>query len=300
MSDMPVRVSRIQKFCTHDGPGVRTTVFLKGCPLKCVWCHNPETQKAKSGIMYSDNLCLHCTACENICASGVHSIGENHTLDFTRCAGCGSCASVCPTGALEMDSTLMTTDQVMKEVLKDSAFYGNIGGLTLSGGEPMLQGEACIELLESAKSAGITTAIETCGYFDSKYIPYLAASADTILWDYKLTDSELHRKYTGHSNVRILENLRLLDKHPVDIKLRCIMIEGVNMMPEHAAGIAGTFASLEHCSEVELLPYHAYGTSKAAQAGITADPHREWIPSSESLEEFSRKLTSMGVILHVK
>lgn len=300
MSDTSVRISRIQRFCTHDGPGVRTTVFLKGCPLRCVWCHNPETRSASPGIMFSDKLCVCCAACESACNAGVHTVKAAHVFDATLCKGCGACAGVCPTGALEMDSTLMTTEQVMKEVLKDRPFYKNTGGLTLSGGEPMFQSNACIELLKSAKAAGITTALETCGYFDSAYLPDLATFTDTFLWDYKLTDPEAHRKYTGHSNALILKNLRMLDKYPVDIRLRCIMMEGVNMTPEHAAGIASLFSSLEHLIDVELLPYHAYGTSKAVQAGISVEPHREWIPKDDSIETFSRMLASMGVKLHVR
>lgn len=298
MSDLLVRVSRIQKFCTHDGPGVRTTVFLKGCPLRCEWCHNPETRSAKPGILFSEKLCVSCGACADVCGSGVHASQNAREKDMAKCIGCGRCADVCPTGALEMDSALMTVEQVMEEVLRDRAFYGSRGGITLSGGEPMFQPEACIALLHAAKEAGITTAIETSGFFDPEYIPALAAVVDTFLWDYKDSDPERHRRYTGQSNRRILENLRLIDGYPADIRLRCIMVEGVNMTEKHAAAIADVFASLEHCREAELLPYHAYGASKASQAGICLQPHREWIPSQERMREFSGMLEKMGVKLH--
>ena len=298
MSETLVRVSRIQKFCTHDGPGVRTTVFLKGCPLRCAWCHNPETRSARPGVMFSERLCVGCAACEKTCAQGVHSVMDQHTFNVSGCKGCGECAAACPTGALEMDSTLMTVDEVLHEVLRDRAFYGETGGITLSGGEPMFQSEACIKLLRRAKEAGITTAIETCGYFDSAHIPQLSEVTDTFLWDYKDSDPERHRKYTGHSNERILENLRMLDGLESNIHLRCIMVEGVNMTRSHAEAIGKLFASLKHCRDVELMPYHAYGSSKAAQAGMPVEPHREWIPSEERLCEFSQMLTSLGVTLH--
>ena len=138
------------------------------------------------------------------------------------------------------------------------------------------------------------------GYFDSIHIPELAELTDTFLWDYKLSDPELHKKYTGHSNKRIIENLRQLDMYPVDIRLRCIMVAGVNMTSAHASAIAEIFSSLEHCREVELLPYHAYGASKAAQSGIHVEPHREWIPDEDSLSAFACMLTNKGVRLHAR
>jgi len=297
MSDMLVRVSRIQKFCTHDGPGVRTTVFLKGCPLRCAWCHNPELQSAGPGILFSKRLCVGCAACESVCSEKVHSVKDEHLLDTARCTGCGRCAQACPTGALEKDSALMSVEQVMNEVLRDRAFYGENGGITLSGGEPMFQSEACIALLSAAKAAGITTAIETSGFFDPEYIPALAAVADTFLWDFKDSDPQRHRVYTGQSNRQIIKNLRQLDEYPVEIVLRCIMVEGVNMTNGHSAAIAEMFASLQHCAGVELLPYHAYGVSKAEQAGISVEPHREWIPSKERMEAFAVGLTAAGVRL---
>ena len=300
MSDTLLRVSRIQKFCTHDGPGIRTTVFLKGCPLRCAWCHNPETQSPRAGILFSEKLCVLCGGCAAVCPNGVHAVKEAHTFDISKCAGCGKCTALCPTGALEADSTEMTVDQIMNEVLRDRAFYGTLGGLTLSGGEPMLQGSACIELLRAAKEAGITTAIETCGFFDSKLIPELATVTDFFLWDFKDSDQARHRRYTGQSNRLITENLRLLDAFPVNLLLRCIMVEGVNMTDEHAAAIADLSASLNHCQGVELIPYHAYGVSKAVQAGMSAEPHREWIPSAQRMQAFARRLRESGVAVHEK
>lgn len=300
MSEQLVRVTKIQKFCTHDGPGIRTTVFFKGCPLRCAWCHNPETRSPRPGLMFSENLCVHCGICAQICENGVHTMGETRSLDRENCLSCGSCARACPTGALEMDSSLMSVPEIMAEVLRDRAFYGAAGGLTVSGGEPMFQPEACIALLRAAKEAGISTAVETCGYFDPAYIDELARVTDIFLWDYKDSDPGRHRKYTGCSNELILANLRRLNACGADICLRCIMVEGVNMTPEHAAAIAADFHALENCRDVELLPYHAYGASKAAQTGVKQEGRREWIPSDARLDGFRQMLSANGVILRQK
>ena len=297
MSDTLARISRIQKFCTHDGPGVRTTVFLKGCPLRCAWCHNPEMRSAKPAVLFARRLCVGCGACESVCDHHVHAITDTHSLAFSQCVSCEKCAEICPTGALEMDSTLMTVEQVMAEVLRDRVFYGASGGLTLSGGEPMFQAEVCLALLRAAKAAGITTAIETCGFFDSKYIPALAAVTDTFLWDFKDSDARRHQTFTGHSNERGIQNLLLLDSFSVRIILRCILVESVNITSGHSEAIAELFHSLTHCSGVELLPYHAYGVSKAEQAGIAMEPHREWIPSAERVADFAASLIAKGVPL---
>lgn len=298
MCDIRANVTKIQKFCTHDGPGIRTTVFFKGCPLRCRWCHNPETRSPARRILYSQMLCVGCRYCANVCPNGVHEIGDTHTVAAAKCTGCGLCAEACPTGAVEMDSREMSVSEIIDEVMRDRAFYGDNGGLTISGGEPMFQPEACIALLRAAKAAGITTAIETCGHFDEKHIEDLAGCTDVFLWDMKDTPAERHRRYTGQTNGLILENLKRLDRYDVKIHLRCIMVEGVNMDEAHADGIAEAFASLRHCAEVELLPYHAYGVSKAAHTWNDVEAHREWIPAPERLEWFSGLLASKGIKLH--
>lgn len=300
MCDIRAKVTKIQKFCTHDGPGIRTTVFFKGCPLRCRWCHNPETRSPARRIMYSEKLCVGCGACGQVCAQNVHTFGDFHSLAAEKCKGCGSCAEVCPTGAVEMDSTTMRVSDILAEVLRDRAFYGEKGGLTISGGEPMFQPEACIALLKAAKEAGISTAIETCGHFGTEYIGELARYIDVFLWDVKDTVSERHRQYIGQPNTLILRNLRELDRHDVKVCMRCIMVEGVNMDEAHADGIAELFHSLEHCEDVELLPYHAYGASKAAQTWTDVEPHREWIPSEEKLAWFNNLLMSKDVQMHIR
>ena len=298
MCDAAARVARIQKFCTHDGPGIRTTVFFKGCPLRCAWCHNPETRSPRPGVMLSGKLCIGCMGCVEACLQGAHAFADAHTIARHKCISCGKCADICPTGSLEMDSRLMSIEEIMQAVLGDRAFYGEDGGLTISGGEPMFQPEACLALLRAAKEAGITTAIETSGCFDSRHIPELAEVTDTFLWDFKDSVPERHRRYTGSDNALILANLRYLEEYAADVRLRCIMVEGVNMTDEHMHAIAEVFHSHKNVRDVELLPYHAYGASKAAQAGVEADAHREWIPAAERMEEMRSILEKLGVELH--
>ena len=291
-----VRVARIQKFCTKDGPGVRTTVFLQGCPLRCSWCHNPETQSFQPELMFSESLCIGCGACLAACNSEAHvTVGGIHGIERRRCIGCGACVEVCPTGACEMSCRVMSIEAIMAEIEKDRAFYGNEGGVTLSGGEPMAQPEACISILKQAHMAGINTAVETCGFFGHEWVAALAEYADLILWDMKDSDPERHRKYTGQSNRQIAENLALADRLGARIRLRCIIVEGVNADDGHMAAIANVYSGMEHCEGVELLPYHAYGGSKAVQLGRDDNSNRAWIPSPERMDYLRRKLVNMGV-----
>lgn len=297
---MPL-VTKIQRFSTHDGPGIRTVVFLKGCPLRCKWCHNPETQSAAPQIFYTAKRCIGCGACVAVCPTGAHQIDETgdtgHRFDAARCMGCGACAAACPTLAIEPVGRQMEIDDIMEAVLRDRPFYGENGGLTLSGGEPMAHPAEALELLERAKAAGISTALETCGYFDSRWVPRLAKAADLLLWDWKDSDPVRHREYTGVSNTRILDNLLALDAAGGKTRLRCIMVEGVNLDETHQNGIAKVYASLRHCEGVELLPYHPYGGSKREQLGGIDDGHAEWVPTKEALLSMKAALTQDGVPL---
>ncbi len=274
-------VTKIQRFSTHDGPGVRTTVFLKGCPLRCEWCHNPETQSVRQEVMVSSSLCVLCGSCAAVCAA--HRVGEEHSFDRSVCTGCGRCADACPTGALERAAAEMSAEEILSAVMQDAVFYGESGGITLSGGEPMAHPAGTIALLRAAKDAGLHTAIETCGYFSPEYLPELAAVTDLFLWDCKDSDPVRHERYTGVSNVRILENLRALDALGAQIELRCILVKGVNLTDAYLAAIAETYHALHNCPGVTLLPYHAYGSSKARQLGREDNAHPAWIPAEEDM-----------------
>ncbi len=260
-------VTDIQRFCMHDGPGIRTTIFLKGCPLNCFWCHNPETKKSTPQLMFHETKCIGCGACFT-CEAGVHSDYEGkHRVDFKKCIACDRCTDLCPTKALTVVGVSMKSQEIIDVVLKDKAFYGQNGGLTLSGGEPMLHPEACIELLTLAKENGLNTAVETCGYFDEKYIEPLCKVTDCFLWDVKDTDDVRHKANTGVSNEKILKNLKLADQYNVPIILRCIMLKGINMNDEHKSKVKDIFASLNNGVRIDWLPCHSLGAAKAEAIG---------------------------------
>lgn len=236
-------IFNIQRFCVNDGPGIRTTVFLKGCPLSCVWCHNPESQRFEPEILFYKDKCTGCGRCKCVTAAD---------RDF-----------VCFNGAKEICGKTVTADEVTAEVLKDKPFYENSGGgVTLSGGEPLAQYDFSLELLKKAKENGIHTAVETCGYEEKSKILEIAKYVDLFLFDCKETDQELHKKYTGVDNKIILDNLKALSDAGSKIILRCPIIPGFNDREEHFKGIseiADKFSGIEH---IEIEPFHPLGESK--------------------------------------
>ena len=237
-SPLRLPVTEIQRFCMHDGPGVRTVVFCKGCPLRCAWCHNPETQRATPEMLFYPAKCIFCGACVSACPAGAQIIHPERIFDRDRCAACGRCAAVCCTDAITPAAKDMTVDEILAAVLRDRAFYGERGGVTLSGGEPMAHPHGAIALLTACKEAGLGTAVETCGYFDEHLIPSLIPVVDLFLWDVKDTDDDRHKAYTGVSNRRILENLRRVDALGGRTRLRCILVNGVNTDEAHYAALA--------------------------------------------------------------
>ncbi len=266
------KIIDIQHFSLDDGPGIRTTVFLKGCPLRCAWCHNPESHSIKSEIMFESSRCVVCGQCIDTCPSAVHSIIDGvHILDRGRCTVCEDCVSICPTGALKVAGRDMSVDEVLDQLLLDSVFYKRSGGgMTLSGGEPLMQAEFSERLLRICKQKGINTCVETCGSVSTDVLMRISKVVDLFLFDYKLTDPVMHKKYTGVSNELILKNLDMLCQSGAEVILRCPMIPDVNMDTEHYSAIAQLANSYSAIKEIHLEPYHPLGVAKADAVGKKA------------------------------
>ncbi len=263
-------VSDIQRFCTHDGPGIRTTVFLKGCPLDCFWCHNPESKSFAPGLLYTAYLCIACGYCVECCPEQAHSlVNEEHHFDRSRCRECLVCAAECYTGALERVGREMTAAQVLAVAEKDRAFYEESGGgLTLSGGEPVAQPEFALEICSLARAAGISVCIETCGFGPSERFLSLVPNVDLFLWDIKDTVEARHLTNTGGAFAPILDNLRAVDRAGGRAILRCVLIPGVNLNQQHLDGVAAVFGLLTNCGGIELLAYHPLGAAKLERLGV--------------------------------
>lgn len=279
----------------HDGPGVRTTVFLKGCPLRCAWCHNPESQRGGRELLFYPSKCIGCRLCEGACVHGVHTFDGQHTLDREKCAACGRCAAECPTCALEICGKDYTAEELLAVIERDRSFYGERGGVTLSGGEPLMQGRGAVALLKVCKARGLSTAVETCGYADYATVSAAIPYTDLFLWDIKDTDEERHRAYTGVSNQKILENLARADAEGARTRVRCILVNGVNTDEAHIRRVGELVASLTRCEGVELIPYHAYGGTKSTFLGRPDSGNPAWILTEKQLELAKGILRSYGV-----
>ena len=241
-------IFNIQRFCINDGPGIRTTVFLKGCPLKCIWCHNPESQAREPEIMFYKDKCTKCGSCVNV------TVNDS---DF-----------VCINDAKEICGKEISSDEVIKEVLKDEIFYQNSGGgITISGGEPFYQFDFSLELVKKAKENGLHTAIETCGFVKNSNLKKIAEFVDLFLYDYKETNSEKHKNFTGVDNTVIIDNLSFLNNINKDVILRCPIIKGCNDRREHFEGIAEIANRYKNILHIEIEPYHSLGEGKYSALG---------------------------------
>ena len=287
-------VTEIQRFCMHDGPGVRTTIFLKGCPLRCAWCHNPETQKNSKELLFFASKCISCGLCGE-CPEAVHRFSDTHTIDRKKCRACECCTNACPTKALEMCGHEYGIREVLSIVERDCDFYGKNGGVTLSGGEPFMQGEATVALLKALKKNCFSTAVETSGYTDAEILISAAPYVDLFLWDIKDTSDERHKQYTGVSNQKILENLQLINERGAKIRLRRILVNGVNTDEAHYLHVAEIARSLVNLAGVEIILYHAYGGTKSVFLGLNDNGRKEWIPQNEQIERMKCILRSHDI-----
>jgi pyruvate formate lyase activating enzyme len=257
-------VTNIQRFSIHDGPGIRTTVFLKGCNLRCFWCHNPETLGTKPELQLFFERCIACGECFKRCPNGAHTVvdGQRRFLR-AKCQGCGACAETCYAEALVLVGQVKSVDEVVEEVLRDHPFYETSGGgVTLSGGEPLLQFEFSRAILERCKAEGVHTAIESAVNYPWERVAAMIKVTDLVMIDIKHMDSARHREATGVPNERILENALKLGQQPQPLIVRTPLIPGVNDNEADIAAIATFVKQLPNLVYYELLPFHPMATSK--------------------------------------
>ena len=303
---MPLgRVFDIQRFSVHDGPGIRTTVFLKGCPLRCAWCHNPEGIDSAPMVSFLPEKCLACGECVRACAHHAHRLESSdaddtqviHLYNRDACETCGTCTRTCDSGALEFVGRPMSVADVMKEVSQDKPFYASSGGgMTLSGGEPLAQIDFTLALLRAAKEECIHRCVETSGFASWGRFRPLLPLVDLFLFDCKETDPQRHKAFTGQSNQLIIENLWRLHEAGARVQLQCPIIPGFNEREDHFTGIAALAQSLPRLDGVQLLPYHPLGESKRQRFGLSPlanVPHHPMDPAQ--IDHWSNWLREKGV-----
>ena len=288
----------IQRMSIHDGPGIRTTVFLKGCPLECLWCHNPEGRDSRRQLAFTPALCIGCGFCFRRCPHDVHVMEDGeHRLARDRCAECFACVEECYSNALEIVGREMTVAEVIGEVLKDRVFYEESGGgITLSGGEPLMQFPFATALLRQAKAEGLHTCVETCGFAPNAHLEALIPWVDLFLFDYKETESERHKDYTEQDNRAILDNLRFIDRRGGATILRCPIVPGVNLREDHLEGIVAVSRGLRHCRGIDIIGYHPLGESKRTRLGLPPAPETLEFASmsQEEVETVAARVRALG------
>ncbi len=288
------RVFNVQRYSLHDGPGIRTTVFLKGCPARCLWCHNPESQSFAPEVLVVETRCAHCGTCAGACAHGAPPPGS------PLCAACGACAEACPTGARQLAGRETTVDAVLEEVRRDRVFYEESGGgVTFSGGEPLAQPEFLAALLAACRADSLHTAVDTCGFSPRERLLAIVPLVDLFLFDVKLVDDARHLSLTGLPAAPILANLRALSAAGANLWIRVPIVPGHTDGDDDLAATADLVAGLPGVRRVSLLPYHRAGAPKAHRLG------REYVldtlapPPPERLESLAALFRERGLPVQI-
>ena len=294
-------VFNIQHFSVNDGPGIRTTVFLKGCPLRCRWCHNPESISPKPELMIREDRCIRCGDCVALCShSAISKQGERLVTARELCRNSGDCVETCYAGAREIVGKEMSADDVMQEVEKDIVFFDQSrGGVSFSGGEPLLQHEFLLSLLEASKMKGLHTVVDTTGFTKPSILEQVIPLVDLFLYDLKTLDEEKHKEYTGVSNHLILQNLEHLAQWRKDVVVRIPIVPGVNDSPDEILRIGEFVARLGGIREIQLLPYHQTGMEKYTRLGLEYTMPHTIPPTPERMEEIAHALGNRVEIVSV-
>ena len=285
-------VFNIQRFSVNDGPGIRTTVFLKGCPLHCRWCHNPESISPKKELILREDRCIRCGDCLRLCRNGAISEKDGKFVTSRRaCQQCGDCVQLCYAEAREIVGKEMSVEEVMKEIERDAVFFDESGGgVSFSGGEPFLQHEFLLQLLKISKGRGFRTVVDTTGFTSANILEESLPFVDLFLYDVKTLDEQKHKDYTGVSNQQILGNLQLLLHRRKDVIVRIPIIPGVNDSPQEIQQIGSFVGSLGGIREVQLLPYHQTGIEKYRRLGLEYTMNETTPPTEKQLNEIADEL----------
>jgi len=291
----------IKRYAIHDGPGIRTTVFFKGCPLTCPWCHNPEGIDRSPRVVYRKSVCIGCRECLEACPENALSEGpEGIHTDEARCNHCGSCANACPAGARELVGKTETVPSLMHIIKKDVPFFDTSGGgVTFSGGEPLMQAEFLLAMLEACGQEDIHRAIDTTGCTDPDTLKRVARHTDLFLFDLKFMDTEKHRHYTGVSNEQILENLEALARNKSRIIIRIPLIPGINDDEENINSTAAYLAHLPPIKTVHILPYHDFQKSKYDKFSMNYRARDVKPPSPKRVAAIRKQLAGTGLSVEV-
>lgn len=290
-------IFNVQKYSIHDGPGIRSTVFLKGCPLSCSWCHNPESQCFEKELLLFNKRCIGCGECIKICKTGALLLNKNNlNRDADKCTLCGNCAKTCCTNAIEIAGRDVNAMELMRELEKDIIFYDSSkGGITISGGEPLSQGEFTLDLLERCKQLELHTAVDTSGYGGASILEEISKYTDLFLYDIKLIDRERHMQNTGVSNETILQNLKLLSSKGKRIWIRIPVVPGINDDEENIEATARLIKTTTGVEQVNLLPYHNAAIEKYKRLNMKYALSDTKIPQKDYMDEIAAAYQLHGI-----